>query len=36
MGDILYVGGTLLFFAAMLALVRGLERLGTRGSGHER
>jgi hypothetical protein len=26
--DLLYVGGTVAFFAAMLAYVRGCERLG--------
>lgn len=29
--DLLYVLGTLAFFAAMLAYVRGLRRLGTGG-----
>jgi hypothetical protein len=30
MGDLLYLLGTLGFFAAMLAYVRGLRRLGER------
>ena len=31
MADVLYVLGTLAFFALMLAYVRGCERLGERG-----
>jgi len=30
MRDLLYIAGTLAFFAAMLAYVRGLDRLGRR------
>ncbi len=36
MPDVLYVGGTLLFFAGMLALVRGLARLGAPDAGEVR
>jgi hypothetical protein len=31
MPDLLYLAGTVAFFAAMLAYVRGLDRLGRRG-----
>jgi len=30
MRDLLYIAGTLAFFAAMLAYVRGLDKLGRR------
>jgi hypothetical protein len=33
--DALYVALTLAFFALMLALVRGCERLGRRGAEHD-
>jgi hypothetical protein len=35
MGDMLYLLGTLAFFAAMLVYVRGLRRLGERSTREE-